>query len=151
VRRNVYLIIWAVLLSIFVVRTAPQFIANVRREKIAAPSRYASSDRFLEALLRVLQPSERLLQTFARLPTNCRVIFVSAKGDDRWDFVYSAICYLTWPRKIDKVELGPNEHFHGVVSAETAGVFCGMPAPNSSGDRWIIGPNLTLLGPPKSP
>ena len=104
-------------------------------------------DRFLEALLRIPQPSERLEQTFAQLPADCRVIFVSAKNDDRWDFVYSAICYLTWPRKIDKVELGPNEKFPGVANPQTAVVFCGMPAPISPGDRWVMGPNLILLGP----
>ena len=104
-------------------------------------------DRFLEALLRVPQPSARVTETFAQLPADCRVIFVSPKNDDRWDFVYSAIAYLTWPRKIDKVELGPNEKFSGVASEHTAVVFCGLPAPVSPGDRWIIGPNLVLLGP----
>jgi hypothetical protein len=148
--RSAYLLIWALLLTAFAVRNAPNLWSDLRRDGIPTPSPNASMDRFLEGLLQVPQPSERLNQTFAQLPADCRVMFVSAKNDDRCDFVYSAICYLSWPRKIDRVELGPNEKFAGVASERTAVVFCGLPANAGPTSRRLIGPNLTLVDPVSS-
>ena len=128
----------------------PQLWSNLRHEKMRAPSASASMDLFLEALLRVPQPSTRIIEAFAQLPVDCRVIFVSQKNDDRWDFVYSAVAYLTWPRKIEKVELSPNEKFPGVGSERTAVVFCGMPAFITLSDQRVLGPNLVLVGPTTS-
>jgi len=153
-RRNLlrlaYLLIWALLLTAFAVRNAPKLWSALRHDRIPTPSPNASMDRFLEALLLVPQPSERLNQMFAQLPADCRVMFVSPRNDDRRDFVYFAICYLTWPRKIDRVELGPNEKFAGVASERTALVFCGVPANAGPTNRRLIGPNLTLVDPVSS-
>jgi hypothetical protein len=147
--RSAYLLIWALLLTAFAVRTAPNLWSDLRHDRIRTPSPNASMDRLLEALLLVPQSSERLNQTFAQLPADCRVMFVSAKNDDRWDFVYSAICYLTWPRKVDRAELGPNEKFAG-ASERSALVFCGLPANAGPTGRRLIGPNLTLVDPVSS-
>jgi hypothetical protein len=148
--RSAYLLIWALLLTAFAVRNAPNLWSDLRRNRIPTPSPNASMDYFLETLFLVPQPSERLDQTFARLPPDCRVMFVSAKNDHRSDFVYSAICYFAWPRKVDRVELGPNEKFAGVASERTAVVFCGLPAYAGPTSRRVIGPNLTLVDPVSS-
>ncbi len=145
--RSAYLLMWALLLTAFTVRNAPNLLSEVCRGRIPTPSPNASMDRLLEALLLVPQPSERLNQAFTHLPADCRIMFVSANNDDRWDFVYSSICYLTWPRKTDRVELGPNEKFAGVASEHTALVFCGLPASAGPTNRRFIGPNLTLVDP----
>ena len=146
-RRNVYLFAWALLLSVFVIRTAPNFWNDLRRGKIVTPSPYASLDRILETLLRVPQPSARLSEAFAQLPERSSLLFVSPKNDERWDFVYSAVCYLTWPRKIDRAELAPNENFSGAVSEETAIVFCGIPPSIDTRSRLAIGPDFVMLRP----
>jgi hypothetical protein len=148
--RSAYLLMWTLLLTAFTARNAPDLWNDLRHGKIPTPSPNASMDCFLEALLLIPQPSERLNQTFAQLPADCGVIFVSTKNDDRWDFVYSAICYLTWPRKVDRVELGPNEKFAGDASEHTAVVLCGTPTTAGPSNRWLIGPNLILLRPVSS-
>ncbi len=146
-RRNVYLFAWALLLFVFAIRTAPNLWNDLRRGKIATPTPYASMDRFLETLLRIPQPSARLNEAFAQLPSDSLFLFVSPKNDERWDFVYSAVCYLAWPRKIDRVGLAPNENFSSAVSEETAIVFCGTTPSIDSRSRLAFGPDFVLLKP----
>jgi hypothetical protein len=148
---RIYLIGWLLLLSIFAARTLPDFFNNIATGKIISPTPNASTDGFLIPLLRVSRPSARLTQVFAELPANCSILFVSAQGDDRWDFVYSAVSYLSWPRPIDRVELQPNEKFGRAVADGTAVMFCGTPVAIDSRSRVEIGPSLVLLKPVTSP
>lgn len=147
-RKQIYAAVWALLLSIFVVRNAPVLITHLLHEKIIPAKPNASMDHFLEALLLVREPTTRLDEIFSRLPAGSPILFVSARNNDRWDFVYSAVCYLTWPRKIDKVELQPNERFSADMFPGTSVLFCGTPATNTDArSRESIGPNLTLIAP----
>jgi hypothetical protein len=86
---------------------------------------------------------------FARLPASAPVIFVSPKHDDRWGFVYDAVSYLAWPRKIDWVELEAHERFKLEHSAQAAIIFCGIPPSVDSPNRWTIGPNMIVIRPTK--
>lgn len=104
-------------------------------------------DAVLEPLLRVSLPSARMNRMFSKLPATSPILFVSAKGDDRWDFVYSAVCYLAWPRKINRVELGPNESFKDNIASEVAGIFCGTAPPDETPASVRIGPNLVVVAP----
>lgn len=104
-------------------------------------------DRFLEALLRVTQPTARLNAAFAQLPAASTILFVSPKGDDRWDFVYSAVCYLSWPRKIDRVEVEPGQKFAADIADDHAVIFCGTPPTSTPRPAMSIGPNLVMLRP----
>ena len=135
------------LLAVFVVRTAPALWSNLRAGQISPPVPTASIDRLLEPLLQIRQPAEHLTRAFAPLPPGSRIVFVSRKGDGRWDFVYSAICYLTWPRGVEKVELGPSEDVTSKFPGYVLVAFCGVPAPTMPGVRLNIGPNLTLVAP----
>jgi hypothetical protein len=148
--RKVYFLIWAMLFLVFFVRTMPRLWIDLHREKIPWPSPTSSMDRRLGPVLQLAQPSATLTQTFARLPNDCGLIVVCPEDKDDWQFVRYAIGYLTWPRKLDVVRLGPNESFAGVASERTAVLFCGLPAPlSSNADRTTIGPKLVLLGPVK--
>jgi hypothetical protein len=145
-QRNVFRA-WALLLSLFLVCTVPRLWNDVHREEIPAPSPTSSIDWMLEGLLHIPQPSETLVQTFAQLPADCRIIFVSPANDDHRKFVGSAVCYLMWPRKIGRVELGPNETFAGTATEHSAVVFCGIPPPIGKGTYHVICSDLILLGP----
>ncbi len=146
-RKQIYAAAWALLLSIFVLRNAPVLCTHLRHDKTLPSTPNASIDHFLGALLLVREPTTRLNEAFVQLPPAAQIFFVSVKNDARWDFVYSAVCYLTWPRKIDKVELGPNEPFTANIPPQAAVIFCGM-APTINGQSGnSIGPNLTLLPP----
>jgi hypothetical protein len=148
--RRVYFLIWALLFLVFFVRTVPRLWIDLHREKIPMPSPTSSMDRRLGPVLQLDKPSATLTQTFARLPADCRLIIVCPEDKNDWKFVRYAIGYLTWPREMDVVRLGPNESFAGVASEHTAVLFCGLPAPlNSNTDRTIIGPKMVLLGPVK--
>jgi hypothetical protein len=131
---------------VFAFRTAAGFWGSVRAGRIAPPSANASSDGLLQPVLRISHPSEQLTQAFARLPPDARLLFVSPKGDERWDFVYSAVCYLSWPRKVERFELLPNQRFTSPASFNVATMFCGTVAP-AAGERLSLGPNLILVPP----
>src|SRR5437879_6402090 len=144
--RKVYFLIWAVLLLVFFVRTAPRLWRDLQREKIPTPSPMSSMDRRLEPVLNLAQPSATLTRTFAQLPADCSLVVVCPSAEDHWNFVGCAIAYLSWPHKIDIVRLAPNESFAGSVSEHAAVLFCGLPAPLSpNADRTPIGPKLVLL------
>ncbi len=135
-------IFWCVLLSIFAVRTAPQFWANLRSGHVPTPTETTSLDRLLASTLDVPHATQRLAEVLAPLRDDARLRFVSNKGDGRCDFVYSAVAYLTWPRKIDKVELARNERF----SLGEAGVLiCRDNEAESAGRR--IGPHVVVHSP----
>lgn len=144
---RVYFFFWAAVLGTFVLRAAPELWRNVSRGSIIAPSSDASMDGLLKPLLRVSQPSGRLNQTFEELPRETGILFVSARHDARWDFVYSAVCYLVWPRQVERIELSPNEGFAGRIPAGSVAVFCGVPPPVDARHRGNIGPNLTVVYP----
>ena len=144
--RQVYFVAWALLLSLFAVLAAPKLWQNLRSGHVVPPSPTASIDSLLGSVLEIREPSTQLLRSAARIPPSQRTVFVSTKDEARCDFVYSAICYLTWPRKIDKVELAPNE----AVPQSAAAVFiCGIGA--AAPQTQSIGPHLTLRIPANSP
>jgi hypothetical protein len=148
VNRIAYYSIWALLLFIFFIRTMPRFWTDLRREKTPTPSPTSSIDRQLESTLRVAQASSLLTQALAQLPKDSRVIVAYPAGNEQWEFVQCAMAYLSWPRKIETMKLGPNENFTGVLPAQTAVFFCGLPAPPSpTSERINIAPNLELLRP----
>jgi hypothetical protein len=150
-RARIYLAAWMLALSTFAVRAIPDFVGNIVRGKVPRAEPNASMDAFLVPILQLSQPSRRLFSLFALLPANASILFVSTKGDDRWDFVYSAVCYLSWPRKIERVELQPNERFARPVRNDTAVIFCGLPAAIDSPNRVALGSNLVLLKPVAAP
>ena len=145
-RRNIYLCAWAVILSAFAVATVPDFFNQLARQRFPAPSPSASMDRLLGRLLHISQPSLQLTQTLAEVPADHRIIFISARHDEVGDFVYSAICYLTWPRPIDRVELDPDQKFPDSALERTAVLFCGLPAQVNGAEGRFIGTRLVLLG-----
>jgi hypothetical protein len=148
--RKVYFLIWAALFLVFFVRTAPRLWKDIHREKIPTPSPTSSIDHRLEPVLNLAQPSATLTRAFAQLPADYSLVVVCPTAEDHWKFVGCAIAYLSWPRKIDIVRLGPNESFAGSVSERAAVLFCGLPAPLSPNvDRTPIGPKLVLLSPVK--
>jgi hypothetical protein len=149
--RKAYFLIWGLLFLVFFVCTMPRLWIDLHRAKIPVPSPTSSLDGRLEPVLQLVQPSATLTKAFAQLPADCTLIVVCPDDKDYWKFVRYAIAYLTWPRRIDIVRLGPNESFVGTVSERTAVLFCGLPAPFSpNADRTSIGPKLVLLSPVKT-
>jgi hypothetical protein len=147
-RRNIYFFAWVLLLVVFFVRTTPRLLKDLHHRKLKTSSSTSSLDCSLRDVLGVSELSAELSRTFAQLPPDCRVIFVCPKAShDNLDFVCYAIAYLTWPRKIEKVKLGPNESFAGGASEHTAVVFCKLPAPAGPGPRLTLARDLVLLGP----
>ena len=145
-RRNAYFLMWTLFASIFFAHTTPRLWVDLHREKIPAPSPTTSIDRRLEPVLNLAQPSATLIRTFAQLPVDCTLVVICPDDKDDWDFVSCAISYLTWPRKVDTVRLGPNESFADNPSELSALLFCGWPAPsNTDAARTTIGPKLVLL------
>jgi hypothetical protein len=148
--RRLYFLIWALLFLAFFIRTAPRLWNDLHREKIPTPSPMSSMDHRLEPVLNLAEPSATLIQTFAQLPADCALVVVCPTGEHPWKFIRCAIGYLTWPRKIDIVRLGPNETFSGSVSERTAVLFCGLPAPlMPNAERTTMGPQLVLFSPVK--
>lgn len=130
-------------MAIFALRSTPKLWESVHTLRLIQPSPNASLDRLLAPLLRVSKPSERLAQAFAQLPKGSAILFVSRKGDERWDFIYSAVCYLTWPHEVRRRELLPNEPaLRQQLSAPA--VFCGVSAPPAQ-DVLSVGPNFVLV------
>jgi hypothetical protein len=147
--RRLYFLIWAVLFLVFFVRTAPRLWNDLHREKIPVPSPTSSMDRRLGPVLNLAEPSATLTQAFAQLPVDCTLTVVCPTAED-WKFVPCAIGYLSWPRKIDIVKLGPNESFGGSVSERKAVLFCGLPTPlMPNAERTTMGPKLVLFSPVK--
>jgi hypothetical protein len=130
------------LLSIFAILTAPKLWQNLRTGRVQSVSPTASIDSLLTSLLEMRDASAQLERSASAIPTTQRIVFISAKNDARCDFVYSAICYLTWPRKIDKVELAPNEP---PPHADAAEYVCGNHVDGANAQS--LGPNLTLRVP----
>jgi hypothetical protein len=142
--RLIYMAGWIVLLAIFAGRTFPVLARDLSRCRISTPSPDASLDGLLEPLLRVTHPSARLALILDKVPANGTILFVSARGDDRWDFVYSAVCYLTWPRPIEREEL-PMAGARRDPSAFQAIVYCGeTEAPRPAARGVSLGPNLRV-------
>jgi hypothetical protein len=84
----------------------------------------------------------------AQLPRSYPIVFVSPKhDDDRRDFVYYAVCYLGWPRKIDRVDLDAHEQFHRADSKQAVIMFYETQPSIESPNRWAIGPNLVVIQP----
>ena len=87
-------------------------------------------------------------QTFAQLPADCRVILLCPDDTGEWKFVRGAISYLTWPRKIYMVKLGPTENFAGNISESDVVLFGGLPVtPDPNRTQTTIAPKLVMLGP----
>jgi hypothetical protein len=143
--RQIYFIAWALLLSIFAILAAPKLWHNLRSGHVGSPSPTASIDNLLAPLLEIRQPSATLINVAARIPRAQRTIFISPKGDARCDFVYSALCYLTWPRKIDKVEVQPNEP---IPKMDLAVYVCGLD--RAMPETQSLGPHLTFHIPATS-
>src|SRR5229473_7444867 len=139
--RKAYFLIWALLLLVFFIRTAPRLWTDLHREKIPVPSPTSSMDRRLRPVLNLAEPSATLTQAFAQLPADYSLIVVCPTAEDPWKFVRCAIAYLSWPRKIDIVKVGPNESFGGSVSERKAVLFCGLPTPlMPNAERTTMGP-----------
>jgi hypothetical protein len=143
--RQIYFVAWALLLSIFAVLAAPKLWQNLRSGHAVSPSPTASIDSLLAPLLEIRQPSANLINATARIASTQRTVFVSPKDDARCDFVYSALCYLTWPRKIDKVEIRPNEP---IPQMNLAVYMCGLD--RAVPEAQSLGPHLTLRNPASS-
>ena len=142
-----YTCVWAVLLFWFAARDIPNLCRDLRDRRTTEATPNASTNSFLGYMLRVPEATERFNAMFARLPASAPVIFVSPKHDDRWGFVYYAVSYLAWPRKIDRVELDAHERFKPEHSAQAAIIFCGIPPSVDSPNRWTIGPNMIVIRP----
>jgi hypothetical protein len=140
---------WALLLFWFTARDVPNLCSDLRHGRMVGTTPYTSTNVFLEALLRVPEASERFNAMFARLPAACPIVFVAPKDDDRWIFVYSALSYLAWPRRIEKVELDAGAKFKRENSGQSVVIFCGTPPSIDSPNQWRIGPNLIVNRPPE--
>lgn len=142
--RQIYFIAWAILLSIFAIETLPKLVDNIRHGRVQSPSPNASIDALLEPILQISKPSATLANSVAKIPPRLKVAFVSKENDDRCDFVYSALCYLSWPRKIDKI-VGPPPP-GGLTNAAVyqCGDHDASPAP-------LLGPHLALRLPSNVP
>jgi hypothetical protein len=146
--RSSYLVAWALFLIWFAARGAPNFFNDVRPAPAIAPAPDASMNYFLEALLAVPRPVDRLNTMLAQLPRSYPIVFVSPKhDDDRRDFVYYAVCYLSWPRKIDRVDLDAHEQFPRADSEQAVIMFYQTQPSIESPNRWTIGPNLVVIQP----
>ncbi|GEM_PF-4656011 len=144
--RQIYFVAWALLLSIFAILAAPKLWQNLRTGHVVSPSPTASIDSLLGSVLEIREPSAHLTEAAARISSSQRTVFISQRDDAQCDFVYSAICYLSWPRKIDKVELAPNE---SIPQFDAATFVCGIDA--AAPQTQSIGPHLKLHIPSSSP
>jgi hypothetical protein len=146
--RASYLVAWALLLIWFAAHDAPNLFKEVRRDPAITSAPDASMNYFLEALLAVPRPVDRLNAILAQLPRSYPIFFVSLKrDDDRRDFVYYAVCYLGWPRKINRVELDEHEQFQRADSEQAVIMFYKARPSIESPNRWTIGPNLVVIPP----
>jgi hypothetical protein len=146
--RASYLVAWALLLIWFAARDAPNLFNEVRRDPAITSAPDASMNYFLEALLAVPRPVDRLNAILEQLPRSYPIVFVSLKrDDDRRDFVYYAVCYLSWPRKIDRMDLDEHEQFHRADSEQAVIMFYKARPSIESPNRWTIGPNLVVIPP----
>jgi hypothetical protein len=148
VNRKVYYLIWALLLSIFLIHGVPRMWSDLKHENIPARSPTAAIDRQLEPILQVAGGSSLLTKALAQLPGDRRVIVAYPAGNEQWEFVECAMAYLSWPRKIETMKLSPNENFTGVLPAQTVVFLCGLPVPtDTTYKRTKIAPNFELLRP----
>jgi hypothetical protein len=147
-RRIPYRFAYLLLLAVFVSRTAPRFWHDLRRDVTPPMAPSSSIDRILGSLIPTPRPSETVMQAFASLPADCRVIFVTPYSDDRQDLPYSAICYLTWPRQFERVNPAESGKFIDAMSDHAALLFSGVTPPSGLDRRLVLGPKLVLIGPP---
>lgn len=146
--RASYLVAWALLLIWFAARDAPNLFNEVRPDPAITSAPDASMNYFLEALLAVPRPVDRLNSILEQLPRSYPIVFVSLKRyDDRRDFIYYAVCYLSWPRKIDRMDLDEHERFHRADSEQAVIMFYQTQPSIESPNRWTIGPNLVVIPP----
>lgn len=124
-RTSIYSFAWIALLSIFALSSAPGFWRAVRPASLSPASATSSLDRLLEASLGFPGATAHLEDIFGSIPPNEEITFICDQNNDRCDFAYSAIAYLAWPHKIDKVMLAPNEK---TPAPEGTTIFCDRSA-----------------------
>ena len=143
-----YVLVWALLLFWFAARDIPNLCSDLRHGHLVGTTPNTSTNVFLQALLRIPNAAERFDALFSQLAASSRLIFVAPAHDDRWIFVYAAVSYLAWPRKIDNVELHPHQQFKADESTGAVIIFCGLPPAVHSPNQWRIGPNMVVVPMP---
>jgi hypothetical protein len=148
--RASHVVVWATLLIWFAARDAPNLFKELRHSPAIGFGPNASMNYFLEALLAVPRPVDRLDAVLAQLPRSSPIVFVSPKrDDDRRDFVYYAMCYLGWPRSIDRVNLDAREQLQRADFENAITIFYNTKPAIESLNRWTIGPHLVVIQPAK--
>jgi hypothetical protein len=146
--RASYYIVWAVFLALFSAFGAHQlWICSHGKFIESGPS--ASTDAYLEALLKIRNGSQTCLLAMSKLRRGPPIVYFSPPRSAEGDFVYDVLAYLSWPRKIDKVETSTIDLEHKIASADQAStaafIFFRMRPPSKFSPSWHVGPNLVIV------
>lgn len=138
-----YMLIWAALLFAFVSASAVRFWRDIKKGRVPPNEPLASVDKPLEKELGVRGAAGLLQDHLAPLPPQAHILFLSPKtDDDTWDFLYSVVSYLSWPRTLQKKALRPNEPATLDTGDVDVLICCGIPVPPEFTPRWSLGPNF---------
>jgi len=143
-----YYIGWTMLLSIFVAIGGRE-VWTGSGGKFLAPGPNASTDAYLEALLKVPNASERCLEVMSKLYDKRAVFYFCPPREPRGDFVYGVLSYLSWPQDMRKVEIGQAELADKLGSIDrssaSAFIFFGLQSPSEFSRGWQVGANLLIV------
>lgn len=115
--------------------------------KFIAPGPSASVDAHLKTLLGVQNGSERCLAAMTKVRSPKSVVFVCPRGDAAGDFIYYLLAYLTWPQKIEKIDIDDAQLNSKYLdrTAKAAFVFFNVPPPLGLTRGWPIGSSLLIV------
>ncbi len=115
--------------------------------KFIAPGRSASVDAHLQTLLGVQNASEKCLAAMTKVRSPKPVVFVCPRDDAAGDFIYYLLAYLTWPQKIEKIDIDDaqlsSKDFDR--TAKSAFVFFKVSPPPGLTRGWPIGSSLLIV------
>lgn len=140
-----YYIVWTLFLVAFVAIGGGELWIG-SQGKFIESGPFASTDSYLEALLGIRNGSQTCLEVISKLHRRHAIVYFCPPQNPEGDFVYDALAYLSWPQKIDKVEIDRAALEQKIASIDQASaaafIFFEMQPPSGFGPLWRIGPHL---------
>jgi hypothetical protein len=141
--------LWCVLFAVFIALSISTVGPAIIENKIGPIEPNHSTDSYLIGLTHVQRGSELFVQGIETLPRDKSIdIFVNA-GNSPSEFLGMLVAYLSWPRDVRIVRVGPSTYSQELAaikkSSVSAVILCDLKPPASINDVAHFGPSITLV------
>ena len=140
---------WCVLFVIFIALSISTVGPAILENKIGPIEQNHSTDSYLSGLTHVRSGSDLFVQGIETLPRDKSInIFVDA-GNSPSEFLGMLVAYLSWPRDVRIVRVGPTTYSQELTAINKtsvgAVVLCDLKAPVWIKDAAHFGSSITLV------